>query len=76
MYISTAPHRPVACIEEETFDDQDFARIMCYLGFVYKYEVVPMTTPSLDWYLKVCPHNCLTLARKLSCHGIGMSNPR
>ncbi|PSC70259.1 ABC transporter ATP-binding [Micractinium conductrix] len=27
--------RPVACVEAETFDDNDRTRIMCYLGFAY-----------------------------------------
>lgn len=45
--------RPVWCIEEETFDENDKKRIMCYLGFVYKY-MAPGTQPSLDWYMQVC----------------------
>ena len=45
--------RPVECIEAETFDDQDAPRIMCYLGFVYKYRVDCTGQPSLLWYTQL-----------------------
>ena len=45
--------RPVACIEAETFDDQDAPRIYCYLGFVYKFKQGCQGQPSLDWYTQL-----------------------
>ena len=45
--------RPPECIEAETFDDQDGPRIMCYLGFVYKYKMDCAGAPSLIWYTQL-----------------------
>ncbi|KAL4852731.1 hypothetical protein ACK3TF_006203 [Chlorella vulgaris] len=45
--------RPVWCIEAETFDDNDRARIMCYTGFVYKYKTQQAGQPSLQWYTQL-----------------------
>jgi hypothetical protein len=44
--------RPVLAIEEETFDANDRQRIMCFLGFVYKYRSGG-APPSLDQYLQM-----------------------
>lgn len=58
--------RPVWCIEAETFDDNDRARIMCYTGFVYKYKTQQAGQPSLQWYTQVSGLQPLMLCLQLS----------
>ena len=47
------PRRPIHCVEEETFDDQDRARILQYAGFVRKFLHVSDANPSLTWYTQL-----------------------